>query len=286
MKENLNLSEVASHLLSQLINTLAHWNHSNRLLTPVFNILSIQYPIIEKLVGNIQQFEAYYSSIHFLYALKVYQDCLTGFQILHSAIDILDWENEWVNETTLPQVRILLKHFETASNSLQSGLFVDNLVDILKEECYKPMDLSPSCHNYNNLKLNNQSIEYSILEYNKHTTDLKIGFDCDANHAMIEYYYKGYGTKVNLAKAKLLLQYAWNKLHSPLVLDQLGKLYDQEGNIMEAFRNYVVAGSLGIPSACKRLSVMYRDGEIIMDAHEALRWCDKGEQMRMLKNAQ
>ncbi|KAI8895867.1 hypothetical protein BC833DRAFT_567130 [Globomyces pollinis-pini] len=269
MKENLNLSEVASHLLSQLINTLAHWNHSNRLLTPVFNILSIQYPIIEKLI---------------------YQDCLTGFQILHSAVDILDWENEWLNETTLPQVRILLKHFETASNSLQSGLFVDNLVDvfdeILKEECYKPMDLSPSCHNYNNLKMNNQSIEYSILEYNKHTTDLKIGFDCDANHAMIEYYYKGYGTKVNLAKAKLLLQYAWNKLHSPLVLDQLGKLYDQEGNIMEAFRNYVVAGSLGIPSACKRLSVMYRDGEIIMDAHEALRWCDKGEQMRMLKNAQ
>ncbi|KAI8893001.1 hypothetical protein BC833DRAFT_609893 [Globomyces pollinis-pini] len=56
---------------------------------------------------------------------------------------------------------------------------------------------------------------------------------------------------------------------------ELGRLYESEGDKMEAFRHYLVAATFGLPRACEKIAVMYENGDVIHDVNEALRWQSK-----------
>ncbi|KAI8893577.1 hypothetical protein BC833DRAFT_607881 [Globomyces pollinis-pini] len=93
-------------------------------------------------------------------------------------------------------------------------------------------------------------------------------------------YQYGYGTEPNHQKAKAYLENAWTNSQFPTALLELGRLNDHQGNSVEAFRHYLVAGALGIPRACEKLAYMYETGVVIKNDAEAAYWRAKAADYR------
>ncbi|KAI8900232.1 hypothetical protein BC833DRAFT_582739 [Globomyces pollinis-pini] len=92
-------------------------------------------------------------------------------------------------------------------------------------------------------------------------------------------YTYGYGTSTDFSKAKAYLLNAWNAGTFPGAMLELGRIYEFEKNMMEAFRYYLTAAALGQARACEKLAECYERGDVVYDLEEAQHWRIKADRL-------